>query len=290
MSVVYLALTYLLSKVGKIKPATRAKAIEIINAAQAAGHRVRFVWGMGSSDEHATGNALDIMVFDQAAGDFIRNYVWENRARLRLRHVIWAQHITSTVVQPGVRRKMADRGNVTENHFDHNHIWFLDDAPYVPPAAPPAAPTRKSNTQIAAEVWAGKWGNGADRARRLTEAGYSADAIQELVNRGVGNAGSLVAPVPARKSNAQLADEVIAGHWGNGAERVHRLSAAGYDANAVQAVVNQKVAPAPVQKSISTLASEVIAGQWGNGPNRKSRLTSAGYDYRAVQAEVNRRL
>lgn len=129
--VLFLAISYLLSKVGAITPATRSKAIEIINAAQNAGHPVRFVWGKGGG-EHADGNALDMMVYDEAAGDFIRNYIWAHRARLRLRHVIWEQHITSTVVQPGVRRKMADRGSVTENHYDHNHVKFLDSAAYVP--------------------------------------------------------------------------------------------------------------------------------------------------------------
>lgn len=49
---------------------------------------------------------------------------------------------------------------------------------------------------------------------------------------------------PVRKTNAQLADEVLAGKWGNGVDRKNRLTAAGYDYNAVQAIVNQKVAPA----------------------------------------------
>ena len=290
----FLAITYLLSKVGKINASTRSKAIEIIEAAHAAGHRIRFVWGMGSSSEHATGNALDIMVYDEAAGDFVRDYVWANRARLRLRHVIWEQHITSTVVQPGVRRPMADRGSVTENHYDHCHIWFVDDAPYVPPAGatpqPAVANPRKSYTQIAAEVWAGLWGNGQDRVNRLKAAGYNPSTIQGLVNKGVGNAGSTVAPPPARKSNEQLANEVIAGLWGNGTDRVQRLTQAGYDASAVQHQVNQKLGAAPARKSVATLASEVIAGQWGNGTERKRRLTDAGYSYGAVQAEVNRRL
>jgi len=239
---VFLAISYLLSKVGAIKESTRLKAIEIINAAQAAGHRVRFVWGMGSSQEHRTGLALDLMVYDKAAGEFIRDYVWANRARLRLRHVIWDQHITSTVVQPGVKRKMADRGSVTQNHEDHNHIWFLDDSPYVAPSAPapaatPAAAPRKSNTQIAGEVWAGHWGNGQDRANRLQAAGYDARAIQDLVNRGVGKTGVGV----VRKSVSTLATEVIAGHWGNGQDRVRRLTAAGYNYKAVQAEVNRRL-------------------------------------------------
>ena len=49
-------------------------------------------------------------------------------------------------------------------------------------------------------------------------------------------------PTPAKKTNEQLADEVIAGKWGNGAERKQRLTAAGYDYNAVQAIVDKKLA------------------------------------------------
>lgn len=47
----------------------------------------------------------------------------------------------------------------------------------------------------------------------------------------------------AKKTNAELADEVIAGKWGNGNERKQRLTAAGYDYNAVQAIVNKLVQP-----------------------------------------------
>lgn len=38
-------------------------------------------------------------------------------------------------------------------------------------------------TEIAREVIDGKWGNGADRKRRLTEAGYNYAQIQSLVNK-----------------------------------------------------------------------------------------------------------
>lgn len=47
---------------------------------------------------------------------------------------------------------------------------------------------------------------------------------------------------PASKTTAQLAEEVIAGQWGNGEDRKKRLTAAGYDYNAVQNAVNQKMA------------------------------------------------
>ena len=42
---------------------------------------------------------------------------------------------------------------------------------------------RKTNEQIAKEVIAGKWGNGASRKAKLIAAGYDADAIQKLVNK-----------------------------------------------------------------------------------------------------------
>lgn len=113
------------SKLGSVKPETKAIARELFDAAAKAGHDVWFMWGMGGGKEHGSGNALDLMVRNEAAGDWLRDYIWRNRARLRLRHVIWEQHITSTVVSPGVRRKMADRGNSTQNHYDHVHVWFF---------------------------------------------------------------------------------------------------------------------------------------------------------------------
>ena len=44
-----------------------------------------------------------------------------------------------------------------------------------------------------------------------------------------------------KKSNDAIANEVIAGKWGNGDERKRRLQAAGYDYNAIQALVKQKM-------------------------------------------------
>ena len=47
--------------------------------------------------------------------------------------------------------------------------------------------------------------------------------------------GTAAAPI---KSIEELAREVIRGKWGNGQDRVNRLTAAGYDYHAVQARVN----------------------------------------------------
>lgn len=43
-------------------------------------------------------------------------------------------------------------------------------------------PSKKSVEQIAKEVWRGDWGNGAERKRRLTQAGYDLMEVQTKVN------------------------------------------------------------------------------------------------------------
>lgn len=93
-----------------------------------------------------------------------------------------------------------------------------------------------------------------------------------------------------KKSDAEIAVEVIHGLWGYGAERKQRLEDAGYDYAAVQKEVNRILAEGNnniEKKSIDDLAAEVIRGMWGNGAERRQRLEGAGYDYEAVQRRVN---
>lgn len=47
------------------------------------------------------------------------------------------------------------------------------------------------------------------------------------------------APAPAKKTNEELAREVIQGKWGNGQARKDALTKAGYDYSAVQKIVNE---------------------------------------------------
>lgn len=91
---------------------------------------------------------------------------------------------------------------------------------------------------------------------------------------------------PSVKSNEQLADEVINGKWGNGADRKNRLTAAGYNYEAVQAIVNERLGKSNL-KSLDEIAREVVRGKWGNGSERVKKLTAAGYDAKAVQSRVN---
>lgn len=116
-------------------------ASEVFHAAQKAGHDVWHIWGMGGVPEHSTGRALDFMVRNEKAGDFVRDLLWKNRARYGLQHVIWEQHITSTTWNPGERTLMEDRGDPTANHYDHVH-FLLTGAKFqpLPSGMPPAPP------------------------------------------------------------------------------------------------------------------------------------------------------
>ena len=101
------------------------------------------------------------------------------------------------------------------------------------PVTKPVVAT-KTITQIAREVLKGKWGNGSARKANLTAAGYDYNAVQKEVNRLVNSSNT-----SSKKSNETIAKEVIQGKWGNGADRKNRLTAAGYDYNAIQAIVNK---------------------------------------------------
>ena len=154
----------------------------------------------------------------------------------------------------------------------------------------PETSNKKSNEEIANEVIAGKWGNGADRKTALTNAGYDFSAIQEIVNQKL--AGKTTESKPALKSVDEVAKEVIAGKWGNGQDRFNKLNATGYDSNAVQNRVNEILGAKTTynKKSNEEIANEVIKGLWGNGADRKNKLQAAGYDYNAIQKIVNAKL
>jgi GH25 family lysozyme M1 (1,4-beta-N-acetylmuramidase) len=101
------------------------------------------------------------------------------------------------------------------------------------------------------------------------------------------------APKPAKKSNDQIANEVIRGNWGAGDDRRKKLTAAGYNYDIIQAIVNQKLGvnvSKPAKKSNDQIANEVIRGDWGAGDDRRKRLTAAGYNYDTIQAIVNKKM
>lgn len=72
----------------------------------------------------------------------------------------------------------------------------------------------------------------------------------------------------ADKSNYQIAQEVLDGKWGNGVERRTRLYEAGYDANAIQTIVNVLVKERDTAQQDNFLTVEVDLEKY-NGINLK---------------------
>ena len=81
--------------------------------------------------------------------------------------------------------------------------------------------------------------------------------------------------------NMQAAYDVYNGKYGNGAERKAKLTAAGYDYETVQRLVNGLVA------GYDKVAKDVINGKYGNGADRVARLRRAGYPPETIQNLVN---
>ena len=126
----------------------------------------------------------------------------------------------------------------------------------------------------------------------LSKMDYIIEKANEI-NGQVNN--SNIETTAPRKTNEEIANEVINGKWGNGADRKNKLTTAGYDYNTIQDIVNQKLTGSnssskPSLKSVDEIANEVINGKWGNGTDRKNKLTAAGYNYNEVQEKVNQLL
>ncbi len=72
----------------------------------------------------------------------------------------------------------------TSKPLDKN-VMYEDISRYSRGNTTPVKPQPKPIDQIADEVIAGQWGNGSDRKKRLTDAGYNYDAVQKAVNQKV---------------------------------------------------------------------------------------------------------
>ncbi len=100
--------------------------------------------------------------------------------------------------------------------------------------------SKKSNEEIAAEVWAGKWGSGTERKNKLQAAGYDYEVIQNLVNKGVGKNGSAAKPSNLGKTALDIAREIwFQGKYGTGDARKKKVESMGYNYSEVQKYVNE---------------------------------------------------
>lgn len=77
--------------------------------------------------------------------------------------------------------------------------------------------------------------NAENMLQKLKNAGFEGFIVE--VDDGTEN--KTTAPKKATKSNEEIAREVLRGDWGNGADRVNRLKAAGYDYTTIQNIVNK---------------------------------------------------
>lgn len=89
---------------------------------------------------------------------------------------------------------------------------------------------------------------------------------------GKGTPSPAPQPQPSRKSNEELANEVIAGKWGNGEDRKNRLTQAGYNYDAVQSIVNQKLSGTPTRVEYYIIQKgdnlTMIAKKYGTSVNK----------------------
>jgi hypothetical protein len=79
-------------------------------------------WRAGGRAFHKNGRAVDIMLTTHVESELgwrIANYLVKNAAEFHIDHVIFEQQIWTPSSQRW--KKMADRGSVNENHFNHVH-------------------------------------------------------------------------------------------------------------------------------------------------------------------------
>jgi GH25 family lysozyme M1 (1,4-beta-N-acetylmuramidase) len=109
--------------------------------------------------------------------DYSRNYIDESRLKSYRRWYAW---YNNSKPDDSYLWQYTSSGRVSGivGNVDMNKL--LGD---IATTKPKAKDKKKTNAQISKEVIAGKWGNGSERKRKLTAAGYDYEAIQRLVNK-----------------------------------------------------------------------------------------------------------
>lgn len=108
--------------------------------------------------------------------------------------------------------------------------------------------------------------------------------------------GSKPEPQPPKKSNEEIAREVINGLWGNGEERRNRIENAGYNYNDIQRIVNDMLKPQiSYYKAVSSRYSSIVdalnsIGVNSSFDNRKRIAIKNGINNYVGSAVQNERL
>lgn len=221
------------------------------------------------------------------SGDFVHQYVWDsntawsNANQLSNRRSISIEHANKTLDEPGWENDYV----VDEKTFftgarliaNGHHLYNLK---------PEFGVTVRKHNDFFSTACPGPY----------MERNYRRyfDLMHDIYNSIA--RGEKVAPVPEAPIMGQtmppkldiagIAQEVILGVWGSGAERISKLSSAGYNAQDVQNKVNE-ILSGKVVKDLETVANEVIRGVWGVGQERFDRLRRAGFNPVEVQNRVN---
>lgn len=102
-------------------------AIAVHRAVCAAFPQISTYGGLAGRNEHATGQALDIMVAG-ATGWRVAEFLQSRAAELGVDYLIYEQKIWSTERSGEGWRPMSDRGGATANHYDHVHVTTFGSA------------------------------------------------------------------------------------------------------------------------------------------------------------------
>ena len=163
---------------------------------------------------------------------------WDNYLNsLGNRYTKWIARYSSTLGVSGVDMwQYTSSGSVSgiSGRVDMNHCYrdFPKEINGASSGGSSSGSTSGSTTtpsgstlDLVVGVMQGKYGDGDARKSAL---GSKYDEVQNIVNQG------------SKKSNEEIANEVIAGTWGNGNTRKQKLTAAGYDYDAIHAIVHKK--------------------------------------------------
>lgn len=174
----------------------------------------------GFAGRHYEGLAADCVYYDKNGKIIPAKYVI--CAAFDLHELNGIANIDGNYVHLDNRKNGTYYGDETRGNSSY---W---DDPYAYFGVPKnSSSSLKTNEEIASEVIQGKWGNGEDRKKRLSDAGYNYNDIQSIVNNrlDIDDKGLL-----------KLAKNTIRGDYGNGEERKRRL---GSRYNEVQKLVNE---------------------------------------------------
>ena len=114
--------------------------------------------------DHPSGRALDVMVGNLALGDAIKDYLFANNSVFEMQYALWKQAQWNTAASGS---PMGDRGNPTQNHYDHVHAYFNDSGYPTPGFDYGPVPEGAGTAYFGAGDGGGSWFNPALEAAKV---------------------------------------------------------------------------------------------------------------------------